>query len=50
METLIIKTQEELNFLLNNNQYKKNIPDIEKFINTFIIESSIYKKNLIMKT
>ena len=43
METLIIKTQEELKFLLNNNQYK-NIPDIEKLINNFIIESSICQK------
>ena len=45
METLIRKTQEQLNSLLNNNKYK-NIPDIEKLINAFIIE---YVKNTIIK-
>ena len=43
LETLISKTQEELNSLLNNNLCK-NIPDIEKLTNTFIIESSICQK------
>ena len=43
METLIIKNQKELSLSLNNNQYK-NILDIEKLINAFIIESIICQK------